>query len=366
MEATMTSYRLLVIGGVLVSTSCSTILGANFNVDPEGAGGGSGVSAATTSGSVGDSSSGNGGGPSCLPDACKPELVSDEDNPFGIAAFGDSVYWANRGSTGVDGAIKRSMISAPGAPPQVLVKDLVNPNQVAVTANHVYWTSTAASGGVYCVPLAGASAAQFVAEGQPGPIGILVDDANVYWTSANGTVRSSGLGCAPVPPAATTLATGLDTPALLAKNTNGSIFVTEYLAKGRLMRIDPANDTPVEVLIALPTPDGIVARGSAICFATAVDDGGVYCVDGGPGVTTMAMHQSFPATLTVDRSDSTLYWVNSGNGTIMKATLFGTSAVQVASGQLSPNGVAVAGDYVYWTNHMPKENGGSVMRIRIH
>jgi hypothetical protein len=376
MGATMTSYRLLVIGGVVglgavLSASCSAILGADFNVALAGAGGSGGgssnVAATSSSGSGGGGTTGGtGGDPGCLPDNCPPETVSaSEDNPFGIAASGDSVYWTSYGLTGTDGTISRSLINSPSGGSQVLAAGLVNPSQVAVSTEHVYWTSTAALGGVYCLPLGGGAMPRIVAEGQPGPIGILVDDASVYWTSSDGQVKSVSVGCSTVPPMSTIVATGLNTPALLAKKA-GALFVTEYLDVGRLMRVDPGVNAPVQVQGNLSHPDGVVDRNTDICYATAVNDGGVYCSDLGVVVTHIADHQDTPAMLTVDRTDSTLYWANAGSGTIMKATLFGLGAKEVANGQMFPTGVVVAGSYVYWTNYAPKGKGGSVMRVRIH
>ena len=45
-----------------------------------------------------------------------------------------------------------------------------------------------------------------------------------------------------------------------------------------------------------------------------------------------------------------LYWANNGAGTIVEANLDGTGAHVIASGQKSPEAVAVDASHLYWTN----------------
>jgi hypothetical protein len=372
----MTRVRLFLIGGGVVagaaaSASCSAILGADFNVVLDdagpGSGGGSAVAAASN-GSVGSSGTG-GASMGCLPDSCVPETVSDiEDNPWGIAASGDWVYWASHGKMAADGAIKRVSVSAPAAVPITLVGSLDMPNQVAVDEGFVYWTSSEANA-VYCASITGAVAPTLVAGAQPGPIGILVDAGSVYWTTNAGHVRKVPSGCSVDLGAEEDVASGLVVPALLAEKDD-ILFVTEYTTGGRVMQMKKAGAAGASKLVdGVDTPNGITVRGDDVCFATAIVHGGVYCTGltaGAGEVTTIAADQNTPAGLTVDRADDTLYWANQSEGTIMKARLNAATPIKVADGQMFPNGVVVAGDYVYWTNYAPAGQGGSVMRVRIH
>lgn len=369
------SHLFLVCAGavsvVAVATSCSTIIGADFDVMRAGAGG-SASSSSSTSGSGGSSSTtttgGGGGDATCQPAQCKPELVADQENlPLGLAVSGAWVYWSSRGTGAPDGTIKRTHVTGPPMNQATIAAGLINPSQVAVDADHVYWTSNAAMGAVYCSSLAGGGDMHVVATQQTLPVGIVVAGGMVYWTAwgATGLVRKSPAGCAFSPPAPSDVATDLVSPSLLAA-TEKTLFVTEFTSSGRVMSIDLKTEQKMPRMSGLDTPNGIVVRDGDVCFTTSVHDGSVFCPDISSGYKEVALHQDTPATIAVDSIDGTLYWANQGDGTIMKYVAGAALPDKVASGQHSPTGIVVAGNYVYWTNYTSVAAGGSVMRQRIH
>ena len=68
----------------------------------------------------------------------------------------------------------------------------------------------------------------------------------------------------------------------------------------------------------------------------------------GPNVETVASGQAFPNGIAVD--GTSLYWTNNNDGTIRKMALGGGVPVTLATGQASPWAIAVDGTNVYWTN----------------
>lgn len=71
------------------------------------------------------------------------------------------------------------------------------------------------------------------------------------------------------------------------------------------------------------------------------------CLDGG---TTLASGQNSPEAVAVDTS--TVYWTNGASGQVMKCTIGGCngSPVVFASSQASPTVVALDANNVYWTD----------------
>ena len=76
--------------------------------------------------------------------------------------------------------------------------------------------------------------------------------------------------------------------------------------------------------------------------------------------TTIASGQSDPVAVGVDATS--VYWVNSGDGTVMSAPLAGlpdgSSPTILASGQSDPRGLAVDATSVYWTSAGTAGDGG--------
>ena len=71
-------------------------------------------------------------------------------------------------------------------------------------------------------------------------------------------------------------------------------------------------------------------------------------VGASPEVVALATGQATPTAITAD--STSVYWVNSGNGTVMKVLASGGTPVTIASEQYNPTAIAVDGANVYWTN----------------
>ncbi|MHB8417808.1 MAG: hypothetical protein ACYDCL_07015 [Myxococcales bacterium] len=104
----------------------------------------------------------------------------------------------------------------------------------------------------------------------------------------------------------------------------------------------------------------------------AVDSTSVYWVNTGDGTVkkvglsggtpvTLASSQGSPWGIAVD--SSSVYWTDLSGGTVMKVGLSGGTPVALASSQSKPMGIAVDGTNVYWTNDGPQVDTGTVMEV---
>ncbi len=91
----------------------------------------------------------------------------------------------------------------------------------------------------------------------------------------------------------------------------------------------------------------------------AMDDESLYWVDFGDGrvlkaaldggrVTLLAVNQAGPYSIAVD--DYYVYWTNLDDGTVKRASKLGNDVVELATGQAYPGPIAVLEGRVYWGN----------------
>jgi hypothetical protein len=155
-------------------------------------------------------------------------LVANESSPGAIVVSGPTLVWANSGTDGTDGAIRRMGVT--GSPvASTLAGGLNWPTGVALWGEYAYWTDNgdgdpaSLSGSVMRALVAGPSSPEKVAADLPCPVGIAVDDSGVYWTDgcAN-TLSRVPLGESAV----VTLASGVASPSELAVDAHSLYWVS--------------------------------------------------------------------------------------------------------------------------------------------
>jgi hypothetical protein len=155
-------------------------------------------------------------------------LVSNENSPGAIVVGGTTLVWANSGTDGTDGAIRRMGVD--GNPAATTLVGALNwPTGLALWGDYVYWTDNgdgdpaSLSGSLMRALVLGPSLPETLASGLPCPVGIAVDDSGVYWTD----------GCAntlnrvrPGETEVVALASGVASPAELAVDAQSLYWVS--------------------------------------------------------------------------------------------------------------------------------------------
>jgi sugar lactone lactonase YvrE len=101
-------------------------------------------------------------------------LIPNQNDPIGIAVFGDQVYWCNRGSGSV-----RSLPIIGGTSSTALATGQDRPFAVAVDASGVYWVNYG-DGTVMQLP-PGSTTPRTLAQGLPTARDIALDGSRIYW-----------------------------------------------------------------------------------------------------------------------------------------------------------------------------------------
>jgi hypothetical protein len=131
------------------------------------------------------SGSGDGSVMSCALPACSaPAAVATGlDFPYGLSANATDAFFADQGTSALDGKIFSCPLAGCGASPTLIQGGQLLPSYVAIDKTRVYWTATG-GGSVSLCPLAGcAGDPQALGTGQMDPYAIGVDALNVYWTN---------------------------------------------------------------------------------------------------------------------------------------------------------------------------------------
>ena len=148
-------------------------------------------------------------------------------NPFGVAFFGDALYWTESGS-GRIGQSRGSLIN------DEVASGETDCQSIAANATGVYWTRLSA--GLVRVKALASSGVTSLATGEVGPHSIAVSDADVYWLTTDGRLRRKRVG-QELPPA--NLATGFPSAfsqmrtRALALTSNYVVWIT---TDGRVLR----------------------------------------------------------------------------------------------------------------------------------
>ena len=219
-----------------------------------------------------------------------------------LAAHADAyVYWAT-GSTIGRSANDGSDVNLD------FITGAFAPEGVAVDGAHVYW-SNRSSGSVGRANLDGSGADQFFISGGDSTAGVAVDGAHVYWANDGGSIDSIG-------------------------------------------RADIGGQNVNQHFIDLPPsarPDSVAVNGSHVFWGDAQNRIEQADLDG-KNVQTLFTVPSSGSVIGLATDANYIYWADNTNNTVGRANLDGSSPIDSFVQGSVPWGVAVDGQFLYWTN----------------
>ena len=271
-------------------------------------------------------------------------LASGQQSPEYLAVDRTNVYWANAGNVALgpdpcDGGGSIVKVPIGGGTPVVLAAGQNCPVGIAVDDTNVYWTNNIDNGSVATVPIAGGPPVTLAA-GQTYPTGIAVNATDVYWVNDKSFVGPSPSPIASVSP-----------------------------KTGSVMRMALDAGAPTVLVPSLDSP-----------FALALDETSVYftvlgnsliektsLVGGAPLTLASSQYGHTSGAIAVDGTSIYSPWspVSVGGCNPAKIPLDGGPPVVLGTSVSSECGVAIYGIAtdgvaVYWTQEEGPGDGGPV------
>jgi hypothetical protein len=293
-------------------------------------------------------------------------LVSGQARPVTLAvqpgASGDTLYWTN-GGAGTTGGSLRTVTSTGGTPTAVASMASTAPRSLIVVGQNLVWTDAPGTAGTVSIFQGNGTTETTLVPMLDSPEGITSVGSKLFWTDfqdgAIYTSMSDGSGVAKlVSDALYPFRVAADDTYVYWTNegtagmTPPDGYVARYqytAATGIVENLAPTQDTPrVIALDGSPTA-------SAVYFANFSATGSIMRVKVGSTTPAtpevMASGQSYPNGLAVD--GGYVYWTNRGDGTVNRLSTAappGTAPKVLATGQLAPGSLVVGGSFIYWVN----------------
>ena len=307
---------------------------------------GSTTASSTTSGGTG----GSGGAPPCAGCVVVAALPAGSA-PYGLDIDANNVYWTNSGPASVNppalGTVMQAKKDGTGVVTLATGED--TPFAVHTAGGFAYWTSYSVTGVMRKTPIGGGPITALV--DAPTARDFVIGASSIWWSREPDDMQSIPIGgVASSDASSVLLLTGNKQSNGITADANSVYWVNKEDGYVKRSDFDFANDTPlssgdvpwdcvVDAKSLYWTEKGSAPNVGKVMSASKVD---------GSNPVTIATGQSSPQGIAIDATH--VYWGNAGDGSIMKAPLGGGAATVLAAGQGAPANVAVDGTHVYWTD----------------
>ncbi|MHB8418394.1 MAG: NHL repeat-containing protein [Myxococcales bacterium] len=328
--------------------------------------------------------------PSGIPQVCCgcncTVLATLQRRPSAVAADARNVYWTDYGSTAndfQDGAVYQMPVG--GGPILALATGQTAAGALAVDQANVYWVTgfsgcplpdagqpcPANSGTVNQIPIGGGGPALLLAAGQAYPTAIAVSNGLVYWSIEGPNAGLNGPGSVNAVPIGGS--GGVQTLVPSINNCFGmtvdsqSVYWTSN-GDGTVMSMPLAGGTPATLASGQDNIYQVLVDPSdAYWWAYSFGDGGAPThdlmavpLDGsaapGPLATGVLADQMVQDAIR-------LYWTDYDDGLIQLMPKDASAGpTTVCGGQILPEGIAIGGSALFWTNvGNPGDQGGMIL-----
>jgi hypothetical protein len=321
-------------------------------------------------------------GGACIGGVCAPALLYTGGTPTGILVDGPNLVVTIQGGSADTGYVFRCETASCQATATVLAAGQINPWFPVKQGGSAYWVNlgsadaAAASGGVSgCLETGCPDSGPGIYTPGAGPEGgtvftsLAADSTYLYWTAITG-LNGGAFRCVPSECAATLAQLGgaFGVPYAIAVDPSDLFWFDLNTNEVLRCSLPSCGDNP-SIVADLSTAgpgvgvnfSGIALHGGDVYWTEGVADGGVYycptsgCA-GGPKV--MAKNQADPSFVAVD--DSGVYWVNGGDGTIVTCPYGGCTKPILVAKASAAFAIALDEESVYFTQ---STSNGAVFRV---
>ena len=238
-------------------------------------------------------------------------------------------------------------------------------NGLAVSGTSVYWTDFR-SGAIESIPIGGGTATT-ITTGENQPQLMAIDSNNVYWAVESGLLDSGSIMAVPLDGGPAFTVTGGGIPVGVVAWGAGTIgYTNDTWPGGSIQSISLDGGNALTVATDVTYPTSIVEQGGSYFFLAQGDGGNsprsVWTVSVTGGTAQLLYPATGAAHMAVDATH--VFWTDNSVGAVYEAPLFptdGAAPIVIASGLSGPDGIALGGGFVYWTN----DGDGTVMRAPI-
>jgi hypothetical protein len=186
-------------------------------------------------------------------------LAAGRESPNQVAVYGDTLYWAEQGDGGQNGAILG--VPLDGGPVEVVIAHQVGPEQLAVDSLNVYYSNWD-NGGDTVVEAQRSTGGSSNLDTLPGPLAVAIDDTNVYFSNIGdgGAVyqvnKSGGM-----------VHQLMASPFAEWVVSDGTHVYFTDRKKGEVVRVPVGGGTPVVLASGLPSTGQLVIFNGALFVA---------------------------------------------------------------------------------------------------